>query len=244
MFGRVDFALFHFDDLTNFFLSRLLVTGEGEFVDVIERPLLDADSDEERPFLSLASGFLHFHVDVAVVLIKLFDAIEVLLQLDLVQSSGFVDERDHRLAFGLHLLAQDALAEMLVPFKTNAAHRTLHALGNRVNDARRPTALVNRLDPEVHSNIGETLTLISIDDFLPRFLQIVLVDRCVEFHSDFLAKFLRADAVRTVDHQFPQHLPRLHCHNHFDAVTFRLCKNAHVLDRTGLVKAANVVFDR
>src|SRR5437588_1534139 len=244
LFGRVDGALFHFDDSANFLLSGLFVTREREFVDMIEGPLLDPDGDKKRPVLSLPPDLLHFHVDVAVVLVKLFYGIEVLLQLDLVQPSRFVDESDHRLTASLHLLAQDSLAEMLVAFKMNPADRSLHTLVDRVNNARRPTTLVDRLDTEIHCDVGETPALIPVDDLLPRFLQIVLVDRCVESYSDFLAKLLRADAVRTVDNQFAQHLPRLHGHNHFDAVRFRLRKNSHILNHAGLVKAANVVFDR
>ena len=53
---------------------------------MIERPLLDSNSDKKRPVLSLPAGLLHLRVDVTVVLIILFDRVEVLLQLDLVQS--------------------------------------------------------------------------------------------------------------------------------------------------------------
>ena len=35
LFGRVDGALFYFDDLTNFLHGRFFVTGERQFVDVI-----------------------------------------------------------------------------------------------------------------------------------------------------------------------------------------------------------------
>src|ERR1700737_4705859 len=119
LFGRVDGALFHFDDGANFLLSGLFVTREREFVDVIEGPLLDPDGDKKRPLLSLPPDLLNFHVDVAVVLVKLFYGIEVLLQLDLIQPSRFVDESDHRLAPSLHLLAKNWLAEIRVALKLN-----------------------------------------------------------------------------------------------------------------------------
>ena len=104
------------------------------------------------------------------VLVKLFDAIEILLQLHLVQSARFIQERDQRLATGLHLLAQNSLAEMLVALEVNPAHRSFHTLIHRINDSSRTSAFINRLDPKIDRDIGEPLALISVDDFLPRLL--------------------------------------------------------------------------
>ena len=133
---------------------------------------------------------------------------------------------------------------MLVALEADPSHRSLHALIHRINHARRATALVDRLDPEIHCDIRETFALITIDNFLPRFLQIVFVHRCVELHANLLAKLLCFHAVRTIDNQFAQHLPGLHGHDHLHAVALRLCENAHVLNGPRLVKIANVVFDR
>ena len=80
---------------------------------------------------------------------------------------------------------------MLVAFKTDSFDRAPHAFVDRVNDARRPASLVDRLDPEIHGNVGETFALIPVDDLLARFLKIIFIDRRVQFHSDFLAKLLR-----------------------------------------------------
>ena len=133
---------------------------------------------------------------------------------------------------------------MFVTFEVDSSHRSLHALSHRINHARRATALVDRLDPEIHCDIRETFALITIDNFLPRFLQIVFVHRCVELHANLLAKLLCFHTVRTIDNQFAQHLPGLHGHDHLHAVALRLCENAHVLNGPRLVKIANVVFDR
>src|SRR5712675_274949 len=100
------------------------------------------------------------------ILVKFLDAIEVLLQLDFVQASRFIDESDHRLAFSLHLLAQDFVAEMFVPLKTDSTDGSLHTLGDCVNNACRPAALVNRFNPEIDVNVGETLALIPVDALL------------------------------------------------------------------------------
>ena len=133
---------------------------------------------------------------------------------------------------------------MFVTFEVDSSHRSLHALSHRINHARRATALVDRLDPEIYCDVGETFALISVDDFLPRLLQIVFIHRYVELDPDLLAQLLGAHATCAVDDEFAHDLPGLHGYDHFHAVILRLRKNAHVLDRAGLVKVANIVFDR
>ena len=88
LFGRRDRALFHFDDLADPVFACFLVTRETQFVDVILSPLLDPDRNHERAvFDSFAAGFAHLGVDVAVVLVIFFDAIEVLLQLHFIEAA-------------------------------------------------------------------------------------------------------------------------------------------------------------
>ena len=52
------------------------------------------------PFVRpLLAHVLHLHVDVAVVLVKLANLLDVLLQLGFIQAAGFIEKRNERLAF-------------------------------------------------------------------------------------------------------------------------------------------------
>ena len=87
LFRRVDFALLHFCDLAKSFLGRLFVPGKGKLVDMVLRAFFDSKRDNQRPFLAFPANFLHLDVDIAVVLVKLLHRVEVLLELDFVESS-------------------------------------------------------------------------------------------------------------------------------------------------------------
>ena len=75
------------------------------------------------------------------------------------------------------MFAQDFFAEMLVALEVDAAHRTFDAFVDRINDTRRPFALVDRFDSKIDRDIGEPFDLINVDDFLSRFMELVLVNR-------------------------------------------------------------------
>ena len=66
---------------------------------------------------------------------------------------------------------------MLVALEVDATDRAFRAFLDRINHPRRPFALVDRLDSKIDRDIGEPLALINVDDFLPRFLELVFVDR-------------------------------------------------------------------
>ena len=125
-----------------------------------------------------ASPFLpHFRdrdVDVAVVLVKLANAVEVLLQLRLVEPAGFVEERDQRLRLRFHLMAQRAIAEVGVALEDDLAHRALLAFVDRVNSPGRAAAFI-RHELQLDVNAGKALALIKIDDVLAAFLELLRI---------------------------------------------------------------------
>ena len=87
-------------------------------------------------------------IDVAVVLVTLADAVEILLQLRLIQPAGLVEEGDGRYRLGLHLAPQDAIAEFGVALELNRADRALFAFVDRVNGAGRAAAFIRH---ELHA---------------------------------------------------------------------------------------------
>ena len=195
------------------------------------------------PRAPLAPDFLDLDVDVAVVLVPFPDGVDVLLQLRLIEPAGFVDERIKRLALGLHLLAQNAIAELRVPFETDGADRALRALANRENHARRAACFVG-IDPVFDVNIGEALPLISLDDFLARLLQFILAQRTVDLERDRFSQFLGADPLGALDLDLVHERASLEHHHHLHALAFRLSKDADVLHLAGFVERLDVLFDQ
>src|SRR5207302_7151073 len=101
--------------------------------------------------------------------------------------AGFIDEGNQRFAFCFHLFAQDPLAKMLISLETDPAHRASRSFVDRENHTRSPALLVNCIDPKLSADVSETMCLINLDDFLARFLQLLLVYRLVKLQFDFFA---------------------------------------------------------
>ena len=135
LFRRINAALFHFQEGTDFCFGRRLRAGDANLADVINRPFLDHNHDRHLAFRAFAPDFLHLRVDVAVVLVIFFHRVHVLLELGLVEPAGFIDEGIEGLALRLHLLAQNLVRKFRVAFETNPADRALGSLRDRVNDA-------------------------------------------------------------------------------------------------------------
>ena len=121
------------------------------------------------------------------VLVKLADFIQVLLQLGFIKAPGFVHEINKRSAARFHLFAQYRFAEMRVSLEVNRAYRSSHAFADRVHDARRAAFLVNWIDAKLNADISVSSSLINFDDFLARFLQLLFVYRLVKLQFDFFA---------------------------------------------------------
>ena len=121
---------------------------------------------------------------------------------------------------------------MLISFEANATHRALYAFIDRVNHARGSALLFNGIDPELHIHIVESAPLIYVDDFLTALFQSLFVHRLVDLDLNFFAKSLRLDPLGSSDFDLAYHRARLHGHNHFDALAFRLGKNTDIADRT------------
>src|SRR5205823_8268396 len=83
-FRRINRALFHLEQGTNPVLRRCFITGDGNLTDVVLRSLGHRDGDDHAPILALFADVFYLYVDVAVVLVELADAVQVLLQLDFV----------------------------------------------------------------------------------------------------------------------------------------------------------------
>ena len=84
-----------------------------------------------------------FDVNEAVILVKLAQAVQVLLQLRLVESAGLINKGDDRFALGFHFLAQPPVAEVRVPLETDLFHRAFRSFVHGENHPRRPTPLIN-----------------------------------------------------------------------------------------------------
>ena len=104
--GAIDRALPHFDERAQGGFFRCHLALEGHFADVILQAFVHHDH-QAHPFRDpLLPHFRDRDVNVAVVLVKLADAVEVLLQLRLVEPPRFVEEGDRGLRLRLHLMTQ------------------------------------------------------------------------------------------------------------------------------------------
>ena len=176
------------------------------------------------------------------VLVKLAQAVQVLLQLRLVESAGFINKGDDGFALGFHLLAQPPVAEVRVPLETNLFHRAFRSFVHSENHPRRPTLLINWFHTELHADIREAVGLINFDDFFAPFFQVLFSDRVVEFQFDFFAQFLRADPSGSFDYDFSRIQMRLHLDDYLDAVAFWRTEDAKILDRAALVKRFHILL--
>ena len=139
------------------------------------------------PFGPLAPDLLDLDIDVAVILVPFPDGIDVLFELGLVEPSGFIDDRIERPALGLHLLAQNAIAELCIPFEKDVADDALLSFVDRVDHAGSSARFI-RLDLEFDVDVGEALRLIGVDDFLPPFLELLFTERGIDLQVDVLAQ--------------------------------------------------------
>src|SRR5262249_14568719 len=189
----------------------------------------DHDDQGERALcIAFPAHAFNFHIDVTVVLVPLADAVQILLQLRLVQPAGLINKRNDRFALRFHLLAQPPVAEMRVPLETDLAYRPFRALVDGENDACSSALLVDYIHPKLHANIGKAVSLVNFDDLLPRFLQLLFVYRLVESQLDFFSQLLRFDALSSLDYDLVHDRAGLHWNDHFYAVTFGLGEDANI----------------
>jgi len=59
---------------------------------------------------------------------------------------------------------------------------------NCENNTRRAALLVNWINAKLHADIIESVPLINVDDFWPRFFQLLLLTAWFESHFDFFAQ--------------------------------------------------------
>ena len=222
---------------------RDLLPLEGQLADVILNAFVDYDN-QAHPFCdALLSHLGNGDVDVAVVLVKLADAVEILLQLRLIQPAGLVEEGDGRYRLGLHLVPQDAIAEFGVALEHNRADRASFAFVDRVNRAGRAAAFI-RHELQLHVDAGEAFALIKIDDVLAAFLKLFRVRRRWHPKFDLAAHLTGFETRGTVDFDLRYQRPGGKNNLDADTVAGRFAKNADVLDFAGVVKRPDIVFHR
>ncbi len=113
------------------------------------------------------------------ILVKLADLLEIVLQLRFIQPARFIDERKKRFLSRFHLLAQHPVGKMCVALKAHRADRAFYPFINRVNRAGSAADGINRFDAKRHLDIVETVRLISFHDLFPALLQIFFSQRGV-----------------------------------------------------------------
>ena len=210
---------------------------------MILNALVDHDNQAHPFFDALLSHLGDGDVDVAVVLVKLADAVEILLQLRLVQPAGLVEERDRRYRLGFHLVPQDAIAEFGVALEHNRADRAFFAFVDRVNRAGRAVAFI-RHELQLHVDAGESFALIKIDDVLAAFLELFRVRRRWHPELDLAAHLAGFETRGTVDFDLRYQRPGGKNNLDADAVAGRFAKDADVLDLARVIKRPDIVFHR
>ena len=185
---RIDAPFLHLQQCANFFFRRYFLSRNCQLTDVILRTLRNHDRENQRTIVAaFPAHVFNFHIDIPMVLVPFADFVQILLQLHFVQSAGFIEKGNECLATRFHLFAQDPLAKMLVPLELDPAHRPFRSFVDRENHTRSPPLLVNCIDPKLSADVSETMCLINFDDFLARFLQLLLVYRLVKLQFDFFA---------------------------------------------------------
>ena len=161
----------------------------------------------------------------------------------MIKPAGFIEERDEGLRLRLHLLPERAVAESGVAFKADRAHRAFLAFVNRVSRARRAAAFIRR-HLQLHVHAGETFALVEINDVLAAFLKFLRVRGRRDPELDFISQCLGFKTLRAIDLDLGHQRPGGEDDLHMDAVALGLAEDADVLDFSGVVKCANVVFHR
>ena len=177
------------------------------------------------------------------VLVKLADAVEILLQLRLVQPAGLVEEGDRRYRLGFHLVPQDAIAEFGVALEHNRANRAFFAFVDRVNRAGRAAAFI-RHELQLHVDAGESFALIKVDDVLAAFLKLFRVRRRWHPELDLAAHLTGFETRGTVDFDLRYQRPGGKNNLDADTIAGRFAKNADVLDLARVIKRPDIVFHR
>ena len=217
---------------------------EDQLADVILNAFVDYDNQAHPFFDALLSHLGNGDIDIAVVLVKLADAVEILLQLRLIQPAGLVEEGDGRYRLGFHLVPQDAIAEFGVALELNRADRALFAFVDRVNGAGRAAAFI-RHELQLHVDVGESFALVKVDDVLarlPRAFPRQSGDgtRNLIWLRTLLALKLVAPSISISVISRPGGKNNLDA----DTVADRFAKDADVLDFAGVVKRPDIVFHR
>ena len=88
---------------------------------------------------------------------------------------------------------------MRVAFEINLAHCTFDAFSHSENDPRCSAFLVDWIHSKFNADVIESVPLIDFDDFLPRFLECLFVNRLVQSHFDFFAQSFWFHPFCTVD---------------------------------------------
>ena len=119
------------------------------------RAFLDGDDNLQcaaacSPFANIA----YCDVNVAMILVKFADLLEIVLQLRFIQSARFIDERQNRFSSRLHLLTQRPIAEMCVAFKTHRGDQAFYPLINGENHAGSAAGGIKRFDVKRHIDIA------------------------------------------------------------------------------------------
>src|SRR6476646_3408020 len=152
--GRVNRAFFSFHYRPQLLLTGRFVANEAQFADVILRSFIDRDHDVQGPTARpLFANVPHDHVDVAMVLVKLANLLDVILQLVFIQATRFIEGGNDRFTFGLHLFPQRLLGKMRIAFETDLLDRPFYSFSDRVNDAGSPAVDIDRLNVKLHIDI-------------------------------------------------------------------------------------------
>src|SRR5439155_9240445 len=102
--------------------------------------------------------------------------------------------------------------------------------------------LVDWIHAELNADVVTSVPLINFDDFLARFLELLLVNRVIEAHFDLFPQSLRFDPFGADDFDLAYDRPRLNSNDHLQAVALRLSKNSNVSNVTGSVQRLDVLL--
>ena len=181
-------------------------------------------------------------LDVAMVLIKFTEAIEILLQLLIIEPSRFIEDRDERLGLCLHLVAQRTFAEVGVALEPHRTDRAFLAFGDGVNGACGSACLIY-LKSELDVHTGKTLSLVEIDDVLASFFQRLFFRGTRHLELDVSTDLFRLNTFGAIDLDFRHEHPGSDNHHYLHSICLRFPVHAHVLDRARLVKVSDIIFD-
>ena len=113
------------------------------------------------------------------ILVKLANLLDVILQLVFIQATRFIEDRNDRFTFGLHLFPQRLLGKMRIAFETDLLDRPFYSFSDRVNDAGSPAVDIDRLNVKLHIDVVEPARPINVDELFPALFQILFFQRRV-----------------------------------------------------------------